>query len=113
MNFDQTKGWMKGWFLLAVTLGSIVTGAQAGEGCKDSTGNLERVAVRSLTTTVDAPVTTGFVLDTSDHLSQDKAPINSYLALHCEAVSSLPLSQTIRAYHGSACGDAGRGSRLQ
>ncbi len=113
MNVDKTRGWVKGRCLLAVSFVFIATSAQAGEGCKDSTGNLERVAVRALTATVDAPVSTGFVQDTSDHLSKGKAPINSYLALHCEAVSSLPLSQTIRAYHSSACGDAGRGGRLQ
>jgi hypothetical protein len=113
MSVDKMRGSLKGSYLLAVSVALLATSTQAAEGCKDSTGKLERVAVHTLTATVDAPATAGFVRDNSDHLSNGKAPINSYLALHCEAVSSLPLSQTIRAYHSSACGDAGRGNRLQ
>ena len=113
MSVDRMRRWVWANCLLAVSVALLATSAQAAEGCKDSTGNLERVSMRSLTTTVDAPPATGFVQDKSDYFSQGDAPINAYLALHCEAVSSLPLSQTIRAYHSSACGDAGRESRLQ
>lgn len=112
MNAIELETWVKRACLVAMFVLFAAASAQAAGDCENSLGKFERMAARapSAESDVSLPPAPATVQDNAHQFFQDETSINSFLALHCEAVSNLPLGQTIRAYHGAACGESGAGT---
>ena len=111
MNAIELETWVKRVCLVVMFVLFAANSAQSAGNCEASSGKLERTAARSPSaeSDVSTPRAPATVQDNVHYLSQDETSLKSFLALHCEAVSNLPLGQTIRAYHAAACGEGRAG----
>jgi hypothetical protein len=84
--------------LLSVSLLFAAMFANAAERCANTSNRLERLTGQAQGGTAVLPGVAG----TAGNAVPDGQAISGYLALHCEALSKLPLGTAVRAYDGCA-----------
>ncbi len=111
MQLIESQTRIKHLCLMAMTAVFAAASAQGVGGCENTGGKLERVAARAPSTESSDSPDKIFVQDKSPR--SEEAAVGSLLALHCEAVSNLPLGRVMPVYHRPVCGESGLESAMR